>query len=119
MKSITENLFVLNMYSKPNCTIFQRAKKYINPYRKNKRDWHGNFSIREFGVKKEDLEPGYDKLPLISQSFDNVCLESYANYFGDNLIGQTENAMQRAAFASKKRSVSDNGLSITFTMFAS
>lgn len=41
------------------------------------------------------------------------------NYLGHNLIGQTENATQRAAFASIKRSFSVNGLSITFTTLAS
>lgn len=41
------------------------------------------------------------------------------NYLGHNLIGQTENAIQRAAFASIKRSFSVNGLSITFTTLAS
>lgn len=41
------------------------------------------------------------------------------NYLGHNLIGQTENAIQRAALASIKRSFSVNGLSITFTTLAS
>lgn len=41
------------------------------------------------------------------------------NYLGTNLIGQIEKAMQRAAFASMKRSFSVSCLSMTFTIFAS
>lgn len=40
-------------------------------------------------------------------------------YFGHSLIGQTENAIHRAAFASLNLSLSVNTLSITFMIFAS
>jgi len=39
--------------------------------------------------------------------------------FGHSLIGQTENAIHRAAFASLNLSLSVNTLSITFMIFAS
>jgi len=44
---------------------------------------------------------------------------SAINYLGASLIGQTENATHRAAFASINRSFSVSGLSITFMIFAS
>lgn len=61
-----------------------------------------------------------DRVSKINQDslIDDVCM-STSNYLGDRVIGQTENATHRAAFASRKRSFSVNGLSITFMILAS
>lgn len=45
--------------------------------------------------------------------------EDWPPYFGASLMGHIENATQRAAFASMKRSFSVNGLSITLIILAS
>lgn len=60
---------------------------------------------------------------MVLSSLKNCILtvgaEEIIPYFGASLMGHIENATQRAAFASMKRSFSVNGLSITLIILAS